>query len=160
MKYFETNLKSTENYKEFGKFMINTKLLYNNVFLIKYKKSYAPVPQLKRQPISDDFKDEIIYIFDTGLIDYEKLRELSETENNLFRTLIIHSGLYDTLKYNHHQTRDKIEDILDDYDILRGEIEADNDNPELIKKCKSVTKKLYNYGKITKDEYNEIISEL
>ncbi len=30
MQYFETNLKSDQNYKEFGKFMINMKLLYSN----------------------------------------------------------------------------------------------------------------------------------
>jgi len=160
MKYFETTLKSSENYKEFGKFMINLKLLYENILLVKYKKSYAPVPVLKRHSISDDFKEELIYIFDTGKIDYEKLRELSEEENNLFKVLIMKSGLFDTLKYNENQTREKVDDILEEYEILKGEIEADNNNPELLKRCKIVIKKLYNYGKISKDEYYDIVSEL
>lgn len=160
MKYFETTLKSTENYKEFGKFMINLKLLYENVLLVKYKKSYAPVPLLKRHAISDDFKEELIYMFDTGQIDYEKLRELSEEENNLFKMLIMKSGLFDKLKYNENQTREKVDDILEEYDILKGEIESDNNNPELLKRCKIVIKKLYNYGKISKDEYYDIVSEL
>lgn len=160
MKYTETQLKSQENYKEFGKFMISNKLLYDNILLIKYKKSYAPIPLIKRQKISDDFKEELMYMFDTGQIDYEKLRELSDTENNLFKTLILKSGLYDKLKYNYSQTREKLDDILEEYAILKGEIEADNNNPELIKRCKSVLIKLFNYGKITKEEYNEIINDL
>lgn len=160
MKYFETSLKSSENYKEFGKFMVNLKLLYENILLVKYKKSYAPVPILKRQSISDDFKEELFYIFDTGKIDYEKLRELSDEENNLFKVLIMKSGLFDVLKYNDNLTREKVDDILEEYDILKGEIEADNNNPELLKRCKIVIKKLYNYGKISKEEYNEIVSEL
>jgi hypothetical protein len=160
MKYFETPLKSQENYKEFGKFMINNKMLYNNILLVKYKKSYAPVPDIKRQNISDDFKEELIYIFDTGQIDYEKLRELSNDENNLFKTLIMKSGLFDKLKYNYNQTRETLDDIIEEYDILKGEIEADNNNPELIKRCKSILKKLFNYGKISQQEFNEIINEL
>lgn len=160
MKYFETILKSDENYKEFGKFMINNKLLYDNVLLVKYKKSYAPVPQIRRKNITNDFKDELIYIFDTAQIDYEKLRELSDEENSLFKLLIMKSGLFDKLKYNYYNSREKLDDIIEEYDILKGEIEADNNNPELIKRCKSVLKKLYNYGKISKDEYYEIINEL
>ncbi len=160
MKYFETNLKCQDNYKEFGKFMINMKLLYENILLCKYKKSYAPIPQIRRQNVSNDFVDELIYIFDTGKIDYEKLRELSDTENNLFKTLIMKSGLFDNLKYNYNDTRDKLEDIIEEYDILKGEIEADNNNPELITKCKSVVKKLFHCGKISNEEYHEIIKSL
>lgn len=160
MKYSETQLKSQDNYKEFGKFMINVKYLYNNILLVKYKKSYAPIPTIRRQKISDDFKEELIFIFDTETIDYEKLRELSETENNLFKTLIMKSGLFDKLKYNYNQTREKLSDVIEEYDILKGEIEADNNNPELIKRCKVILKKLFNYGKITQQEYNEIITEL
>ena len=80
MKYSETNLKSQNNYKELGKFGINLKLLYSNTLLLKYKKSYAPVPQLKRTVISDELRDAIIFLLDTGKIDYEKLRELEDEE--------------------------------------------------------------------------------
>lgn len=160
MEYSETNLKSETNYKEFGKFMINMKLLYSNTLLCKYKKSYAPVPEIRRTVVSDDFVNELLYIFDTGKIDYEKLRELSHEENELFKKLIMKSGLFSSLKYNYNQTREKLDDIIEEYEILKGEIDAENDNPELISKCKSVIKKLYNYGKISKIEYNDILKDL
>ena len=134
MKYFETKLKTDGNYKEFGKFAINMKMLYNNILLVKYKKSYAPVPQLRRTRITDDFIDALIFIFDTNKIDYEKLRELSDKENDLFKTLMMRSGLFDLLKYNFNETREKLVDIVEEYEILKGQIEAENNNPELPKK--------------------------
>jgi hypothetical protein len=160
MKYSETALKATNKYIEFGKFAINKKLLYENILLVKYKKSYAPVPQLRRTKISDDFIDALIFIFDTNKIDYEKLRELTTVENDLFKILIMKSGLYDTLKYNYNQTREKINDIIEEYEILKGEIEAENDNPELLTKAKVISKKLKNYGKITENEYKDIVDNL
>jgi len=134
MKYFETKLKTDGNYKEFGKFAINMKMLYNNILLVKYKKSYAPVPQLRRTRITDDFIEALIFIFDTNKIDYEKLRELSDKENDLFKTLMMRSGLFDLLKYNFNETREKLVDIVEEYEILKGQIEAENNNPELPKK--------------------------
>lgn len=160
MRFEETNLKSENDYKEFGKLMINLKYLFKNTLIVKYKTSYAPVPGFRRPKISNDLIDELLYIFDTNEIDYEKLRELSEYENNLFRDLIMKSGLYRRLKYKYDKTRQKLKDIIEDYEILKGEIEAGNDNPELLIKAKIVLKKLKNYGKINEDQYNEILEDL
>ena len=160
MKYSETNLKSQNNYKELGKFGINLKLLYSNTLLLKYKKSYAPVPQIKRTVISDELRDVIIFLLDTNKIDYEKLRELEDEENNLFKLIMMKSGLFDVLKYNYSNTRENIEDVIEEYEILKGEIEADNNNPEIPKKIKKVLQKLRKYDKISEEEYNEIIEGL
>jgi hypothetical protein len=62
MNYDKTNLQSDKTYREFGKFAINMKLLYQSVLLAKYKKSYAPIPKLKRTDISRNFVDAIIYL--------------------------------------------------------------------------------------------------
>jgi hypothetical protein len=64
MKYTETNLKSYSNYNEFGKFIINMKMLNQNYLSVKYK-SNAPIPSIKKIKISDEFVDSLIYIFDT-----------------------------------------------------------------------------------------------
>jgi len=159
MKYDETKLKSEKNYKEFGKFIINNKMLYQNYLSIKYK-SGAPVPKIKKTKISDDFFEAMIFLFDTGKIDYEKLRELSHIENELFKTLMMLSGLYEILKYNYKDTRENIDDILDDYEILKGHLEAGNNNPEVLEKCKIVLKKLFIYKKITEEQYNDLKNEL
>jgi hypothetical protein len=159
MNYDKTTLKSDLTYREFGKFAINMKLLYQNILLAKYKKSYAPIPKLKRTDVSRNFVDAIIYIFDTNQIDYEKVRELSQKENDMLELLIMKSGLYSALKYDKSKTRDDINNIIEEYHILKGEIEADNNNPELLEKIKKVVQKLYNYGKITDSDYREMIGD-
>lgn len=160
MKYNDSNLKANGNYQEFGKFAINMKLLYENTLLIKYKKSYAPIPQIKRTDISDDFREVMIMLIDTEKIDYEKLRELNDFENNLFKALIMKSGLFDSLKYNYNQTRETIKDVIEEYEILKGHIEAENNNPDIPIKIKKVLKKLRNYDKITEQEYKDIVDDL
>jgi hypothetical protein len=100
-----------------------------------------------------------LYIFDTNTIDYEKLRELSNKENELFKDLIMKAGLFNTLQYDESKTREKLDDILEQYDILKGEIEADNNNPEIIGKIKSILKKLCNYGKISTSNYLELMKD-
>mmetsp|Transcript_4432 Transcript_4432/g.4444 ORF Transcript_4432/g.4444 Transcript_4432/m.4444 type:complete len:169 (+) Transcript_4432:623-1129(+) len=159
MHYDKTSLQSDLTYKEFGKFAINTKLLCQNILLAKYKASYAPIPNLKRTNVSREFVDAINYIFDTNQIDYEKVRELSQKECDTFQMLIMKSGLYNTLKYDKSKTRDDLNDILEEYNILKGEIEADNNNPELLTKIKKIVKKLYNYGRISESDYRELMGE-
>jgi hypothetical protein len=159
MQYDKTSLQSSLRYREFGKFAINMKLLYENILLVKYKNSYAPIPKIKRTTVSRDFVDELLYIFDTNTIDYEKLRELSNKENELFKDLIMKAGLFNTLQYDESKTREKLDDILEQYDILKGEIEADNNNPEIIGKIKSILKKLCNYGKISTSNYLELMKD-
>lgn len=160
IQFEETPLKvMTKNYKEFGKFIINSRLLYENELLLKYKKSYAPTT-VKRQPISDDFMTVILFLLETQTIDYEKLRELSEKENNLFKECMMKSGLFETLKYDYSLSREKIDDIIEEYEILKGQIEAGNDNPEISDDIKKVMSKLRKYEKISQEEYDEIINEL
>jgi hypothetical protein len=159
MKYSETNLKSDSNYKEFGKFIINTKMLYQNILSVKYK-SNAPIPSIKKIKISNDFVNGIVYIFDTGKIDYEKLRDLTNAENDIFKNLVMKSGLFNILKYNYNETRENIDDVIEDYEVLKGELEAGNNNPDVLEKCRKVIKKLFIYGKISESEYNELTNDL
>ena len=102
----------TEKYKEFGKFMLNFVLLDDNILLIKYKKSYAPLPSLRRTIISDELKDMIHYLFDTGEIDYKSGQNLSIKEKNVFDILISKSGLKTQLKYSKDKLKDDAEIYL------------------------------------------------
>jgi rRNA-processing protein FCF1 len=149
-----------QTYKEFGKFMINFVLLDDNILLIKYKKSYAPVPSLRRTIISDELKDMIIYLFDTGEIDYQSGQKLSKSEKDIFDLLIIKAGLKTQLKYNKEKMKDTAEDIIEEFNILKGQIIAGNDNPEIKDKIKDVLSKLVNLNKINVETADDIINDL
>lgn len=133
--------------------------MYGNELLIRYR-SNSQVPSIKKTKVSDEFVEVLMYLFDTGEINYEKLRELSLHENELFKNLIMKSGLFDLLRYNYKKTRENIDDILEEYEILRGQLEAGNSNPELMTQSKKVLKKLLHYGKISEKEYREITDEI
>ena len=149
-----------QTYKEFGKFMINFVLLDDNIVLIKYKKSYAPVPSLRRTIISDELKDMIIYLFDTGEIDYQSGQKLSKSEKDIFDLLIIKSGLKTQLKYNKEKMKDTAEDIIEQFNILKGQIIAGNDNPEIKNKIKDLLSKMVNMNKINVETADDIINDL
>lgn len=152
-------LKTDYSYREFGKFIIQYKFLLDNILLVKYK-SYAPIPTIKRQDISDDLKDIIINIFDTGEINYQLGKTLNQSEKDLLTSLITKSGLKEQLKFNKVHLLEDIKDIINDFNVLKGIIIAGNDNPDIITKIKVVLDKLVLYKRITKKDALEIINDL
>ena len=152
-------LKTDYSYREFGKFIIQYKFLLDNILLVKYK-SYAPIPTIKRQDISDDLKDIIINIFDTGEINYQLGKTLIQSEKDLLTSLITKSGLKEQLKFNKVHLLEDIKDIINDFNVLKGIIIAGNDNPDIITKIKVVLDKLVLYKRITKKDALEIINDL
>lgn len=146
-----------EYYKEFGKFIINLNLLQDNILLVKYA-SYAPVPSLRRTPISNGLKYFISHLLDTGEINYQIGRELSEIEKNLLINLMSKSGLKTHLKFDKAKLQEDIDDLIKTFSLLQGEVMAGNNN--LKSEIKAVVNKLVAYGKISQVDGNEILSEL
>jgi len=160
VKFTDSKLKLEQNkYSEFGKFIINMALLDQNILLVKYK-SYAPVPTLKRTQISDELKDIIYYLFDTGEMDYQSGQKLKESEKGVLDRLIIKSGLNLQLKYKSSKLDDDIEAIIEEFEILKGEIIAGNDNPKIVEDIKNVLIKLVRLKKITKETADSILQDL
>ena len=148
-----------KNYMQLGKFMINMTMLHNNELLVKYL-SYAPVYKIKRRKVSDNFRDIILNLFDTNEMNYQLGKKLSIDEKNLLDDLINRCGLKIDLKFDKNKLQDNISDIMEDYKVLRGEIIAGNNNPELIQNIKLVIEKLVYHNKLSEQQANEIIDEL
>ena len=160
VKFTDSKLKIEQNkYREFGKFIMNMALLDQNILLVKYK-SYAPVPTLKRTLISDELKDLIHYLFDTGEIDYQSGQKLKENEKLILDRLIMKSGLNLQLKYKSSKLDDDIDAIIEEFEILKGEIIAGNDNPKIKQDIKDILNKLVRLKKITKDIADDILQDL
>lgn len=149
-------LKETKNYSEFGKFMINTKLLYDDILLVKYKASYAPVPTIKRTKISSLLTSVLQDLIVTFNINYDLLNGLEEDEQNLFSNLLNKAGLTIPLKYNRTLIKLTPQKLVDKYNILKGQIIAGNNNKEIIKQVEDLLPKLVEVNRLTEEKAEEI----
>ena len=147
----------SNNYIEFGKFMINTKFLNDNTLLIKYK-SYAPVPSLKRQSISDLMKSILQELLITKDLNYSLLSDLETNEKELFKLMIKKAGLMTALNYDESKMNDSVKKLIEKFNIYKGQIIAGNNNSEIIKDIEEdILPKLVKVKRITQSKADEII---
>lgn len=159
-KMFNDGIKPRLNYNEFGKFMINLKLLNKNILLLKYKKSYGPVPGLLRKTISNEFKDLLYYILDTNNIDYENIRELDENEREVFIDVLQKSGLDVVFRLDLKKTMEDEKELIERLSILQGEVEAGNNNAVILDESKDVLRRLRKIGRITESQYQDLVKSI
>ena len=149
-----------ERYIQFGKFIINHFKLDENILLIKYPTSLAPVAKIKRTVISDDFKRLLIDLLDTNVINIDLQKKLNDAEVTIFELLLRMAGLKQHLNYK-KQTRG-IDDYVHRFNILRGELVAGNDSRLLKDELTSIIQLLSNkaINKISDDVATELIDIL
>ena len=152
---------SFNDYKEFGKFMMNIKLLINeNILLIKYPKSYAPIPKLRRTKVSDILKDVLITLFNTNEINYPLLKQCNKTEKEIFNFLMEKSNLKFQLNYDKSKLEYTEKELIDRFNIVKGIIEAGNDNKELLEEAHEIITNLKQLKKIDETTADDILEEL
>ena len=147
-------------YVPFGKYIINTKQLKSNVLLIKSIKSLGAVNRLRRTIISDDFKNLIIDLLDTGKINIQLQKQLKLKEMELLELLINISGLTDVLHYSRRErdSNDYIERLI----LIQGTLEAGNDSEDVKKEAIDIIKVLSNpiINKISSSDAEMLINSL
>lgn len=116
-------------YIPFGKFILNRKLLNENILLVKYPNSHGPVVKIRRTPCTDTLKNLLNDLLDTGEINYTLQKALNEKEITLFELLLKLSGVTEQLNYK-RQTK-SVEDYVERFKILQGSIAAGNDSDEI-----------------------------
>jgi hypothetical protein len=147
---------TTTHYIEFGKFMINLRILDKGELLTKYKTSYAPT-QIKRRHVSKLFESVLQNIFDTQEINYDLVQDMAEDEQELFKTLIQKAGLTSVLHFDPRKIEPSTKALVDKFNVLKGEIVAGNDNVLIKNDLKKVTTKLFDKEVIDEEKLNEIL---
>ena len=71
------DFKSQAHYKSFGKFIINMELLHAGQLLVKYANSYAPVYKVKRCSISKYFRDFMLDLLNTSVINIDLFKKIN-----------------------------------------------------------------------------------
>jgi len=145
-------------YIRFGKFVLNHYKLNENILLIKYFKSHAPVPKLKSTKISNDFKILLRDLLDTERINIVVQKKLSKIESNTFELLIKLAGIAEQLNYERQEP--SIEDYTHRFQILQGEIGAGNDSTILKNEIIEIIGILNKASKINDNDAKELINIL
>jgi len=156
-------IESAQKYINFGNYLIHQPNLEKGYLSIKYP-SEAPVKEFSKILISGLFREMLNDILYENKFKEDDYMELDDAEKELFDRLITFIRLSNKEGLNLHKHK-KITDKLRDknikrFNLLRGELIAGNDNPEVIKEIKVLLLNLYNNGIMNKKDYNKIIEEI
>jgi hypothetical protein len=145
-------------YVRFGKFDLNHFKLDDNILLIKYPVSRAPVPKIKSTKISDEFQALIRDLMDTQKINTFIQKRLGKAESELFGLLIRLAGLTEQLEYKKQVMT--IDDYIHRFNILKGELSAGNDSRIMKNELMELIDILNKAGKISDIDATEFIDLL
>ena len=147
-------------YNEFGKFVINRpKLELNDILNVKYK-SLGPIPKFKNEiAVSDIFRDFLITLLDTGKLNQKDYMKIAPDERLLFEELSISAGIFSGFGLQRTTTSKDAEENMR-FELLRGQIMAGNNNPNIISEFRKLVVKFMSTGKIRKNEGLNLLIEL
>jgi len=154
-------LENQENptYRQFGKYVLHIPhLVNNNTANFKYP-SLGSIPSIKPLSVSDDYKDLILDVLQTGKLNKKEFERLPQSEIKHFERVAVGAGLVEQLGLKLGNTE---EDKADSkrFELLRGEYLAGNNNQALIKELRLLITKFINNGRIHKNEGLNLLLEL
>ena len=144
-------------YKQFGRHLIHRHKLEDGILMIKYP-SGAKHPEMPTQKISEGLTRVFKEMADGRMPQYHHFEGLGIKEKELLHKVVRHTQFKDLeVPPPDKEAMDK---QLDRFEILRGEIEAGNDNREIIKEFKIMLMKFMREGRIPKAQVNGIMEHL
>ena len=156
---YSMGVKPTPKFIPLGKYVVNHHRLLNDNFLSVKTVSGAGVHGLPPTRISNKFSEVIDTMLKNKNPSFDTLNDLTKDEKEYLYKLAKKSNILDRFTI---PTPDKSKEDkeLHEFEVLKGQIMAGNDNKDLIKKFKLTLVKLTNTGLIAKNQSNAILTEL
>jgi len=145
-------------YKQFGKYVMHYPHLMNNVFNVKYP-SLGSIPAIKPKTISDEYKEFVIDVFETGKVNERLFNNLDEEERTHFHRVCKGAGLLEMFKLKKGETDEERED-LERFNLLKGSYVAGNNSESVIRELRGLITKFIHEGRITKNEGLSMLMEI
>ena len=149
-------LKPSETYVPFGRFILNKHRLNNGVMMMRYAKGGA-IKTIPTQKVKKSFVEVMKTILSKKNPSYDQIDKLDNDERNQLHNILQLARLDDQFSVPMPSDIDKDNNR---FEILRGQIIAGNDNPDLIKDFKFLLMKLMTNGRIPRREGHDILSDL
>jgi hypothetical protein len=144
-------------YRQFGRHLIHRHKLEDGILMLKYP-SGARIKELPTQKVGEDLTRVLKEMSDGRMPQYHHFQGLGIKDKELLHSIVRHTQ-FQNLEVP-PPDKDAMDKELNRFDILRGEIEAGNDNRELIKEFKVMLLKFMRQGRIPKTQVKEIMEEL
>ena len=148
----------TEKYRQFGRYVVDTHNLKNNILAIRYQHKKAQVPTLQTRRISDTLRDLIMDVLDTGRVNFTHYNNLSSADRELFHRAAHHARIDETLGLKATPNSDN--DDMRRFEILRGELIAGNDAKQVRDELRKYVLKFMADGRLPRGQAQGILWEL
>jgi len=145
-------------YIQFGKHLIHIQHLEGGRLQIRRPKGSA-LASLPSQSIGGRLKKVLISLTGSSSPTFEDINELSDHDKKLLNTIVKECKIDQRLLVP-TPDRSKEEQDYNRLQILTGEINAGNNNPQIVKELKILLLRLKNCKRIPLRHYNEIMSDL
>lgn len=142
----------------FGKYILNKNKLDSDQVYFKHTKGYG-VKGFPMTKVSKKLGHVLRTIIGGGVPKFEELNDLSEQEKEYLHKIANKAGIMDKLSIP-APSKDKLEQDIHQFELMKGEIMSGNDSPELIKKFKLILLRLSKNGTLPKREASELMEEL
>lgn len=148
---------------KFGKYSISEKALGSGILDIRTGCNRTS-SKLGRTPISSKLEKSISYVIKNNDIDIDLFEDLSPEEKKLFLYAIeisevkLNSIPFDVFKkFNSTDMNKELDNLIDRYHILVGELGAGNNAPEILRELRGILFKLLEKKKVDKVYANELL---
>ena len=145
-------------FSKFGKYLIRNDHLMDNKVSIRTGKglNIAGLPSTKTNPKVITIIKKII---GGSLPTFDEMNKLTEEEKRYLHDISKKANILEKLNIP-TPSKDKEEKDFNEFEILRGEIMAGNDNKDLVRKFKGYLLKFSKTGQLPKQQVNEILQDM
>ena len=151
-------IQPTKRYISFGKYLINTNKLNDDVIAIK-RPSGANIVEFPSNRVSKKLSKVVKVIVGGGQPSFNDLSELTEEEKAYLYKISRKAEIADKLSIP-TPPRDQQDKDINQFEIMKGELMSGNDSKELVRNFKALLVKLSKNGSLPKNQVNEIMSDL
>ena len=143
-------------FANFGRYLIDKGALKDNLAVIRFS-SGACIHQIPKQKISSNMSRVLKGIAGGALPSYDDMDSLNNDERKWLYDVSHRARLGINVP---NPKKDEETREMEDFEKMKGQIIAGNDNKDLVKKFKLTLLKLAKEGRVPKREANEVLMEL
>jgi hypothetical protein len=147
-----------KRYISFGRYLINNKKLNDDIVALKTQTGNSLIGYPSTR-VSKNLSNVIKKIVGGNVPTFNELSELTDQERHYLHTVSRKADIEDKFSIP-APSKDKLEKDIHQFEVMRGEIMAGNDNKDLIKNFKILLLRLSKTGTIPKRDVQDIMEEL